>query len=100
MKRKQPTQILTTLAVASAFVFNPGCGQRESAVESGARLQILHLGNGAELVDIDPQAVTGKTENNVITALTEGLVSEDPHDLHPVPGVALRLSLVPMLRVS
>ena len=82
---------LTTPALWAATLllcFQTGCGKRESLVEAGARLQILHLANGAELVDIDPQAVTGKTEHNVITALIEGLVSEDPVDLHPVPGTA------------
>lgn len=80
-----------TLAATAGFallLFPTGCGKRETAVESGNRLGILHLGNGAELVDIDPQAVTGKTEHNVIMALLEGLVAEDPVDLHPVPGVA------------
>jgi len=80
--------ILIALVGFPLLSMTTGCGKRESAVESGNRLGILHLGNGAELVDIDPQAVTGKTENNVITALTEGLVAEDPVDLHPVPGVA------------
>ena len=88
MKRKQTSLTLSLLVAASGILFFAGCGKRETAVQSGTRLQILHLGNGAELVDIDPQAVTGKTEHNVITALIEGLVSEDPHDLHPVPGVA------------
>ncbi len=40
--------------------------------------------------DLDPQLVNGVGEYNVISALIEGLVSEDPHDLHPVPGVAER----------
>jgi oligopeptide transport system substrate-binding protein len=88
VKWKQISQALAALAITSVLVFVAGCGKRETAVQSGNRLQILHLGNGAELVDIDPQAVTGKTEHNVITALIEGLVSEDPHDLHPVPGMA------------
>ena len=33
---------------------------------------------------------TASERYNVISALIEGLVSEDPHDLHPVPGVAER----------
>jgi oligopeptide transport system substrate-binding protein len=40
--------------------------------------------------DLDPQIVNGVGEFNVISALLEGLVSEDPRDLHPVPGVAER----------
>jgi oligopeptide transport system substrate-binding protein len=65
-----------------------GCGRRETRVEVGDREQILHRGNGAEPQDIDPQTVTGVTEDHIIMALFEGLVSEDPHDLHAMPGVA------------
>ncbi|MEZ5275292.1 MAG: peptide ABC transporter substrate-binding protein [Opitutaceae bacterium] len=88
-------QTLATSAATALLLLTPGCGKRETTVEAGNRLQILHLGNGAELVDIDPHAVTGKTEHNVITALTEGLVSEDPIDLHPVPGVATHWEVSP-----
>ena len=71
--------------VALAF---PGCGPRETQVESGIRNGILHAANGTEPQDIDPHTVTGVPEHNVISALIEGLVAEDPVDLHPVPGVA------------
>ncbi|RKX34602.1 MAG: peptide ABC transporter substrate-binding protein [Verrucomicrobia bacterium] len=70
-----------------AFIFL-GCGKRETHVESGIRDGILHVGNGTEPQDIDPQTVTGVPEHNIITAVLEGLVREDPVDLHPVPGVA------------
>lgn len=66
------------------------CHRPESNVEKGNREQILHKGNGQEVQDLDPQLVNGVGEYNVISALLEGLVSEDPHDLHPVPGVAER----------
>jgi oligopeptide transport system substrate-binding protein len=67
-----------------------GCGQRESRVVSGNRDQILHLGNLSEPKDLDPHIVTGISAYNVIAALLEGLVSEDPNDpaLRPVPGTA------------
>lgn len=67
-----------------------GCGTRETPVERGNREQILHLGNGTEPQDIDPHIVTGVPEHNIIAALFEGLVSEDPRDLSPVPGAAER----------
>jgi oligopeptide transport system substrate-binding protein len=67
-----------------------GCGKRQTRVEIGDHRQILHFGNGAEPQDIDPQTVTGVPEDHIIVALLEGLVSEDPQDLHPVPGVAER----------
>jgi oligopeptide transport system substrate-binding protein len=64
------------------------CGPAETRVQQGNREQILHLANGTEPESIDPQIVTGVPEHNVIVALTEGLVTEDPVDLHPVPGTA------------
>ena len=67
-----------------------GCARRETPVEIGNREQILHLGNGSEPKDLDPHIVTGVPEHNIIAALREGLVAEDPVDLHPVPGVAER----------
>ena len=66
------------------------CHRPETNVEKGNRLQILHKGNGQEVQDLDPQLVNSVSSLNIISALLEGLVSEDPHDLHPVPGVAER----------
>ena len=71
------------------FLFIPtGCGPTETKVQKGNREQVLHLSNGSEPESIDPHIVTGVPEHNVISALTEGLVTEDPVDLHPVPGMA------------
>jgi oligopeptide transport system substrate-binding protein len=50
--------------------------------------QTLRFGNGTEPQDLDPQAVTGVPELNIIDSLFEGLVTADPRDLHPVPGQA------------
>src|SRR5712691_249156 len=60
----------------------------ETNVERGDRLQILHKGNGHEVQDLDPQIVSSVSSLNIISALLQGLVSEDPHDLHPIAGVA------------
>jgi len=65
-----------------------GCARRETPVNIGNREQILHRGIGSEPKDLDPHMVTGITEFNVIIALLEGLVSQNPADLSPVPGVA------------
>jgi oligopeptide transport system substrate-binding protein len=67
-----------------------GCARRESAVESGNHGQILHRGIGHDLADLDPHLATQAGDYDVLSALFEGLVSEDPVDLHPVPGVAER----------
>ncbi len=64
------------------------CHRVETDVEKGTRLQILHKGNGPEVQDLDPHLVNSVASLNVISALLEGLVAEDPHDLHPVPGIA------------
>ena len=65
-----------------------GCGSGEKSETSNEALKILKITVGAEPEDIDPHVVTGVPEHHIIAALTEGLVAEDPVDLHPVPGVA------------
>jgi oligopeptide transport system substrate-binding protein len=60
---------------------------------------VLHRGIGNEVTELDPHLVTGVAEGNVLRALFEGLVAEDPIDLHPVPGVAERWELSDNRRV-
>jgi oligopeptide transport system substrate-binding protein len=72
-----------------------GCGRPETRVEHGVREQILHIGNGTEPQDLDPGIISGVQEYHVIMSLLEGLVSEDPVDLHPVPGVAASWDISP-----
>ncbi|MDB6093872.1 MAG: extracellular solute-binding protein family 5 [Verrucomicrobia bacterium] len=50
--------------------------------------QVWRVGNGAEPKDLDPQVITGIAEHKIVTGLFEGLVAEDPKDLHPLPGLA------------
>lgn len=82
-----------TLALATLVL--AGCGKKNAATPSShgktasqTARQVLNLGNGAEPQDIDPQAITGEPDIKVAGALFEGLASEDPKDLHPVPGLA------------
>lgn len=72
-----------------------GCAKRETAVMRGDRAQVLHRGLGPEPADLDPQLATSANDYHVISALFEGLVAEDPVDLHPVPGVAERWEVSP-----
>jgi oligopeptide transport system substrate-binding protein len=71
-----------------------GCGRHpappQAPVQPGSppAAQVLCLGNGAEPKSLDPHLVTGVAEQSILSALLEGLTSEDPHDLTPVPGVA------------
>jgi oligopeptide transport system substrate-binding protein len=74
--------------LAIGLLLAAGCAPRETNVERGDREQVLHRGIGPEIADLDPQLATGTSEYSVLSALFEGLVSEDPVDLHPVPGVA------------
>ncbi len=82
---------LCLLCFSCLFVaIQPGCGRRETPVESGISAQILHRSLSADPAGLDPHLISGLPEINVVTALFEGLVAEDPVDLHPVPGVAER----------
>ncbi|HKB56268.1 MAG TPA: ABC transporter substrate-binding protein, partial [Lacunisphaera sp.] len=64
------------------------CAKRETAVDQGTREQVLHRGLSADPSELDPHIITGLPEINIVSTLFEGLVGEDPVDLHPVPGVA------------
>jgi len=67
-----------------------GCARRETRVQQGDRDGVLHFGNLSEPASLDPHLVTGVSEHNVISALLEGLATEDPVTLDPVPGAAER----------
>lgn len=77
---------LTTALAASLCV--TGCGNREPAVVSGTRDQILHFGNLSEPSDLDPHIINSLQDFNIILSLFEGLTQYDPVDSHPIPGVA------------
>lgn len=72
-----------------------GCAKRETPVETGNRDQILHLGNGSEPQDLDPQTTTGNPESQVQDALFEGLTAWGLNTEEPVPGVAERWDISP-----
>ena len=68
-----------------------GCGGGIPNVEEATARGILLKGNGAEPKTLDPQVATGVTENKIISALIEGLISYHPTDDElPEPGVAER----------
>jgi oligopeptide transport system substrate-binding protein len=67
-----------------------------SAAEQGSRpRQVFRYGNGSEPQDLDPQQVQGTPELHLIEALFEGLLSEDPKDCHPEPGLAKSWEISP-----
>ncbi len=78
----------TAAWLAFCMALLTGCDLGPTNVESGTREQVLHLGNGTEPQDLDPHIVTGVSEHNILSALLEGLVGENPETLEPVPGMA------------
>jgi oligopeptide transport system substrate-binding protein len=94
--RSRLTLPVAALAVAS-LLLAPGCAKktRDTAVESGNRAQILHLGNLTEPVDLDPQIVNVMQDFNIVQALFEGLAQYDPKTCEPIPAVAERWEVSP-----
>ena len=80
--------VLIVLMVVSVAVLSSCSGERKLEAAEEIKDQILHIGNGTEPQGLDPQVVTGIPEFNIITALLEGLVIEDPKTLEPMPGAA------------
>jgi oligopeptide transport system substrate-binding protein len=76
------------LSALLCLLFCTGCPRRETPVERGIREQILERGLSSDPAELDPHVISGLTEINITSTLFEGLVGEDPVDLHPVPGVA------------
>jgi oligopeptide transport system substrate-binding protein len=83
---KARSAALGTLLAASLAL--SGCSRGDSNVRSGDIGQVLHRGIGPDLTDLDPQLWFQTSDYTVLSAILEGLVAEDPVDLHPVPGVA------------
>jgi len=80
--------LATTTLVAILLL--TGCGSRETAVASGNRDQVLHIGNLSEPSDLDPQTVSSLQDFQIIVGLFEGLTNYDPATAEPIPGVATR----------
>ncbi len=87
----------TLLAFLTLFAF-AGCGKKSSDPSASAithadgttakKPMVWRIGNASEPQDLDPQTVTGVPEHKLMMAFFEGLVTEDPKDLHPIPGLA------------
>ena len=81
---------LAAIGLASVILIGCGSGGNEtgSGGPGGPELKILKITVGSEPEDVDAFVVPGVPDHHIIASLTEGLVAEDPVDLHPVPGVA------------
>ena len=75
------------ILVATLSLFT-ACKPRESAVDAGARDQMLHIASGAEPQSLDPHIVTGIVESRILQNLFEGLVTMDPVSLEIIPAAA------------
>lgn len=76
---------LAIVTAAATHVLAAG-SSRATAVASG----LFRINNGAEPETIDPALATGDVEHRILVGLFEGLYSNDPRTLEPIPGVALR----------
>lgn len=90
------------LILVALLALVAGCGKQSSSPAksagtdaSGLPAQTLRIGNGTEPQDIDPQIVTGVPEHRILMALFEGLITENPKDLGPEPGVAEKWEISP-----
>lgn len=83
-------RIVLAAAVALSLPLSlAACGKSETDADRGAREGILLTGNGVEPKTLDPQLNTGSPDGRIISALSEGLVTQDPVDPFGVrPGVA------------
>ena len=85
---------LVALGVASALLAS-SCARRDTLAEAGVRSGTLHLGNGAEPQDLDPQTITAFTDQCIALALFEGLCALDEKTSQAVPAAAERWDVSP-----
>lgn len=84
-------RILTILIPTIAIVLTlpllavSGCSSRAPGDRN-----ILQVGNGAEVQELDPHVVSGVTEHRVLSSLFEGLTDSDAATLAPVPAASDR----------
>lgn len=80
-------KLVTTAVLGALPLLLPACAKhgRAGAADGG---NVLHVANGTEPADLDPQTVTGRPESTIIRTLIEGLVVPDPVTLAPRPGQA------------
>jgi oligopeptide transport system substrate-binding protein len=84
-------RLFAAALTAIAGLLLGGCGAGVPDVDEGVAKGILLYGNGAEPKTLDPQRATGVTENKIISALIEGLITYHPTDDNlPEPGMAER----------
>lgn len=80
---------LRLLAIFALALALAGCGAKETPADQAVRDGILLVGNGTDPKTLDPHFLIGMPEANIVQAISEGLVVQDPDDSYEVrPGVA------------
>jgi len=78
-------QLIFAWALAAA-----GCARHATPVETGARDQVLHIGNKDEPADLDPQINNANSTGTILCALFQGLVELSNDGRTILPGMADR----------
>ena len=81
MTRKK---ILSAILVSVSALALVSCGGNQPAPSDEV---VLHRGNNAEPLSLDPHKASGTWENNIIGDMFIGLFTQDP-EAHPIPGMA------------
>ncbi|RRJ95910.1 peptide ABC transporter substrate-binding protein [Opitutaceae bacterium TAV4] len=82
------TSAFISAAALLITIIHTGCQPRQTLVEAARETQTLHIGNGAEPQDLDPQTTIVYTDYNILIALFEGLTVIDEATSEPIPGTA------------
>jgi len=78
-----PKNFLNAALVSASVLALAACGGSPSGTDG----VVLHRGNNAEPLSLDPHKANGTWENNIIGDMFVGLFTEDPNG-EPVPGMA------------
>ena len=84
----RPAPVLGPLVLPTGYGKAPDPAGDTVATAAPRVPQVFRYDNFAEPQDLDPQVVTGVPEFHLLQALSEGLLTASPVDLHPGPGLA------------
>ena len=82
---KKTTKLIPCLAF---FLLGTACSKKTTPVEEALETQTLLVGIGGDPQSLDPHVAVGAPGKTVIWGLFEGLLTQHPQNLPPVPGVA------------
>ena len=89
----RPVMLRCLLTLSAPFCLLLASCQKESQVAKASRGGILLIGNANEPKGLDPHIVSGVPEANILRALFEGLIADDPQSDAATPsGAALEVT--------